>query len=94
MKVLYRPQRGGLAEAMEELREFSSVEDMLAFLVDEHSINGKIAFDKDEIYISYYCYDERINWVTYIVCVGRYFDEDNMEKYHCPQAIGYCTFKD
>lgn len=94
MKVLYRPQRGRLAEAMAEVKEFSSVDEMFKYLVKEHSIEGREAFEIDEIYISDYGYDHRIDWKTYLIAVTRYFNENYSEKYHYPQAIGYCTFKD
>ena len=88
MRILYRPQRGSLDEAMAELKEFSSVKEMLEYLVKEH----EKAFDISDIYISYYGYDERIEWETYIVTVGRYYTEDYLKEYHSPQAIGFCTF--
>lgn len=88
MKILYRPQRGGLAEAMAEKKEFTSVSEMLKYLVEQH----RNAFSIEDIYISYYGYDERIAWETYIITVGRYGNEDYLTTYGCPQAIGFCTF--
>lgn len=82
--VIYRPQRGGLAESMAERQEFPDLKQMLEHVVKEHS--G--AFDLDEIFIAYYCFDARINWETYIVTVTRYGNK----AYPSPQAIGYCTF--
>lgn len=93
MKFLYRPHRGALADAMEELKEFDTYEEMLDYIQKEHKIDGNFAFDKEEIYISYYGYDDRIDWETYIVTVGRYLNENYLEKYHTPQAIGFMTFK-
>ena len=90
MSILYRPQRSLLAEAMAESKEFSSVKEMLEYIVEEH----EKAFDISDIYISYYCYDERIEWETYILTVSRYYTENYLEKYHHPQAIGFCTFKE
>lgn len=94
MKILYRPQRSTLDEAMAEVKEFPSVDDMFKYLVEEHSIDGKRAFEKDEIYISDYGYDNRIKWKTYLISVTRYFGKNYAQKYHYPQAIGYCTFKE
>ena len=94
MKILYRPQRGGLAEAMAKVKEFSSIDEMFKYLVKEHSIDGKPAFEIDEIYISDHGYDNRIGWKTYLVSVTRYFNKNYTEEYHYPQGIGYCTFKD
>ena len=85
MRVLYRPQRGSLADAMAELKEFSNIKEMLEYLAQDH----KKAFDVSDIYISYYCYDDRIDWETFIVTVARYRDEE----YSHPQAIGFCTMK-
>lgn len=89
MKVIYRPQRGGLDEAMKEVKEFSTLKEMFEYLVENEQI-GKHKPKLDDLYISYYGYDERIDWETYIVCDGSYY---NCKKYGCPQAIGYCTFK-
>lgn len=88
MRILYRPQRGTLAEAMAEVKEFSSVKEMLEYLAEDH----EKAFDISDVYISYYCYDERIEWETYIVMVTRYYEEDYLKEYQSPQAIGFCTF--
>ena len=94
MKVLYRPQRGGLDESMEELKEFDTVEDLLNWLCEDSDIGwGKEMFAVEDINFSYYCYDERIDWQTYIVTINKWGKEDYLEKYHRPQAIGFMTFK-
>ena len=85
MRVLYRPQRGTLAEAMAEVKKFSSIKEMIEYLVQDN----KKAFSVSDVYISYYCYDDRIDWETFIVTVARY----GKEKYDHPQAIGFCTLK-
>ena len=36
MSILYRPQRSLLCEAMEKLKEFSTVKEMLEYIVEEH----------------------------------------------------------
>lgn len=81
--IIYRPNRYLLDEAMAEKKEFSSIKAMLEYLVKEH----KKAFDIKDISITYYCYDERISWETFIVTVAKYADEI----YEHPQAIGFCT---
>ena len=93
MKVLYRPQRGGLDESMEELKEFAAVEDLLNWLCEDSEICGKKMFEVEDINFSYYCYDERIDWQTFIVTINKWGEEDYLEKYHSPQAIGFMTFK-
>lgn len=89
MKILYRPQKGTLDEAMAEVQEFKSIKEMCKDLVRQH----RSAFVVSDVYISYYGYDDRIDWDTYVVAVGRYSDENYMEKYHRPQGIGFCTMK-
>lgn len=79
---------------MEQVKEFSSIDEMFKYLVKEHSVDGKPAFEIDEIYISDHGYDNRIGWKTYLVSVTRYFNKNYAEQYHYPQGIGYCTFKD
>ena len=43
--------------------------------------------------VKYYGYDERIDWETYVVCVGKMQNENFLEKGLHPQAIGFMTFK-
>lgn len=89
MTIRFRPKRRMLDEAMNEERAFGSMEALLDYLVeDNHNL-----FSKEDIFFSYYGYDGRIDWETYVVCVRRFGDEDYVEKYHCPQCIGYMTFK-
>lgn len=91
MKILYRPQRGGLAEAMAEVKEFSTLKEMFEYIVKEgEEIYLRVPFGVSDLSIRYYCYDERIHWETYIVCTDRMFNE----KYDYPQAIGFCTFNE
>lgn len=89
MKILYRPLCGGLAEAMEKVKKFDSVKEMFEFLVEHHDH----AFEMNNLYISYYGYDSRIDWDTYIITTSRYANEDYTKKGYPPQAAGYCTFK-
>ena len=94
MKILYRPHRGQLSEAMAELKEFKSVKAMLDYVVKKwNEIWGKDIFDINDLFIKYYGYDERIDWETYVVCVGKMQNENFLEKGLHPQAIGFMTFK-
>ena len=63
MKVLFRPNSGGLAESMKEVKEFNSLKELLEYLV----VNQNGAFAIGDISIRYYTYDERIDWETYMV---------------------------
>ena len=90
MKILYRPHCGTLSNAMLHVKEFSTLKEMLEYIVSEtEEFRGKHAFDIEDIFIRYYGYDKRIDWETYIVCVTRMFNE----RYDHPQGIGFMTFK-
>lgn len=92
MKILYRPHRGGLAEAMAEKKEFATLKEMFEYIVENDRLDENIPlYSMEDLCISYYCYDERIDWETYIICDCR---EKNCKEYGTPQAIGFCTFKD
>lgn len=83
----FRPQRGALAESLSETVEFINIDDMLEYIVSIH--NG--AFDKSDIIIEKdVIFDNRCNWNTQYVCVKRYYDEDYIKLYGCPQCIGMC----
>lgn len=91
MKVVYRPQRGGLEESMREKKEFDSLKKMLEWLpTQQEQCGNKNAFDIRNLHISYYCYDERVGWETYIVTTDRFYDA----KFDRPIAIGFMTFKE
>lgn len=87
MKVLYRPQRATLDEAMEELKEFDSLKECLEWIVKD--ADGLLTLDR--LFIAYYGYDERIDWETYIVCDG---SEEICQEYGSPQGWGFLTFKE
>ena len=61
--VMYRPNRGTLSEALEQAREFDSVEAMLNHVCTEH--NKEFAWFQitpEEICSERYGSDERIGW--------------------------------
>ena len=93
MKVLYRPHCETLTDAMELVKEFNTVEDMLNWICEDSEICGKEMIAVEDINLSYYCYDERIDWQTFVVTVNKWGNENYLEKYHCPQGIGFMTFK-
>jgi hypothetical protein len=70
-------------EAMERVEEFASLKDMCEFLVQRYGD----AFYVRDIYIKYAYYDDRIDWDTYHVTVGRFREEI----FEHPQKIGSCT---
>ena len=71
-KILYRPHRGGLAEAIRELHEFNSTKEMLDYVYKNESFGDEKSI-KDITYKKYSKYgDCRIGWKnTYIVCSKR-----------------------
>ena len=89
MKVIYRPHRGGLSEAMEDKQEFETIYELLDWLVEEH-MN---AFKKEQVHLTYYGYDHRIDWETFLVTVDCYHNHDNKMEYATPMLLGFCTFK-
>lgn len=72
--IVFRPQRGQLDKSMEEQQRFIYIADMIDYVSIKY--NAK----KEDISISYYGYDERINWETYIVC-----NKGDM--------VGFCRFE-
>lgn len=90
MKILYRPQRATLDEAMAELKEFKSLKECFEHIVAE--LDGAVKLD--DIYVQYYDYDERIDWETYLVCVCKVGDENFCQEYGTPQGWGFLTFKE
>lgn len=98
--IIYRPHRGGLAEAMQEAKEFNTEEEMKQYIYEEYwgyfkSLGYSYApFGIEDIVINKDTTgnDDRIGWrdSTY-VCVKRYGDENYMDKYGYPQCIGMCA---
>lgn len=65
---LYRPQRGNLDDAMQEMKDFQSLDELILYLQEDLFMwFGKQEINKDTLHIKPYCFDERINWDTYIV---------------------------
>ena len=93
MKVLYRPHCETLTDAMKLVKEFNTVEDMLNWICEDSEICGKEMIAVEDINLSYYGYDERIDWQTFVVTVNKWGSENYLEKHHCPQGIGFMTFK-
>jgi hypothetical protein len=91
--IKYRPQRGGLTEAMQEAKEFESVEEMFQYIVNKskEDYDGVPAFDMSDLELhELHMDDNRIGWknVGY-VCTKRYMHEDYMEEYGHSCAIGH-----
>ncbi len=71
-KLLFRPHRGGLAEAMAEVKELPATKAaLLAYIKAEWAGWANLT----DVQIRYYAEDTRINWNTWIV-VGIFSDLD------------------
>lgn len=60
----FREHRGSLSDAMETVVEVSNISDIAAIINKSWDYFGKKV---EQIKIEFYCYDERIDWETYIV---------------------------
>ena len=98
MMILYRDHRGSLAEAMETVREYRTVDEMKAGIaVDCNKLHREVgfsieAFSAEDISVGDNLgSDGRIGWTnTHYVCIRRLGDE----AFEVPQVIGFCTFID
>lgn len=89
---IYRPHRGGLAESMEEVKEFENELEMKKYVVESYIyIFGFPLFSIDDIVISKEeTNDDRIGWKdTKYVCIMRMGNET----YKTPQCVGMCATK-
>lgn len=98
--IIYRPHRGGLAEAMAEAKEFETEGEMKRHIYECHKEYfldlgypnapfeiEDIVIDKENPHE-----DDRIGWHdTMYVCIKRYGNEDYIKKYGTPQCIGMCA---
>ncbi len=62
-KLLFRPQRGSLAKAMEQVTEITDMDSLVSAIKLVYEYNGKV----EDIKLKSYGYDNRIKWETYIV---------------------------
>lgn len=90
MKVLYRPHRGSLADAMAEMRTFTTIADMVKYICEQHNdVRGFTMVTPEDISIGEILGDDdRVGWkdVRYVLTL-RY----GKEKYDYPQCIGMCS---
>ena len=66
-RVLFRPVRGGLKQAMSEVISISSLEEIRGFYMPD----DPIFHIKGKLKVRYYCFDSRINWDTWLVLDGQ-----------------------
>lgn len=67
MRVLFRPHRGGLDQAMAECKEFHSAVELIEYVCDEYQklFNGYAKFCN--FHLEYYGFDYRIKWDTFVI---------------------------
>lgn len=88
--IIYRPHRGGLAEAMAEAREFSTAEEMLDYIVAANTDEEwGPAFDLEDLVLGSETKDDlRNGWHdTRYVCTRRYYGQT----FDPPAPIGFCA---
>ena len=87
--IKYRPHRGGLAEAMKEVREFDTEEDLKAFVAKQWNDGYPVElFTAEDLVLGDVLGDDpRIGWKNVRhLCVKRM----GKDVYDVPQCIGWC----
>lgn len=90
MIIKYRPHRGTLSDAMKEVREFSSIDEMFQFIIDNCHFPNLLS--KEDLIIGENLgKDDRIEWKECRhVCTRRL----GTQTYDVPQCIGMCSMED
>lgn len=102
MKILYRDHRGSIAEAMETIREYRTVDEMKAGIAETYNrLRREAGFSGDALSAEDISVgddlgaDDRIGWAnTHYVCIRRLGDDDFVARIGVSQAIGFCSFVD
>lgn len=86
--IIYRPHKGGLAEAMAEAKEFETEEEMKQYISEQYL---KFVSPEDIVIEEHSTIDDDCcGWHdTKDVCIKRNGEENYIEKYGCPQCIGF-----
>jgi hypothetical protein len=66
--MLFRPVRGGLIDAMAEVKEVNSWQDLILAL-DSYD-RDRLAKPNGCLELQYQCWDDRIGWNSYLVVVN------------------------
>lgn len=85
MKITYRPHRGGYIESMNQMKIYDNIMDALRSIVKDH----EGAFAIEDICISYYGFDARNEWNTFLISTKRLGNT----VYSTPAPIGWCKFE-
>lgn len=94
MKIEYWPHRSTFEESRKEHKEFSSLYEVLAYVIfTTNIVTMPPVFSLEDIYIKHYGFDARLQNECFMLCVGKYGVEDYIKKYKCPQCLGYLYFE-
>lgn len=94
MKIEYWPHRGTFEESKKEKKSFISLQDALDYVVKNSEVaTGFKPFAIEDIYITHYCYDVRLQNECFMLCVGKYGPEDYIKQYGHPVCHGYLYFQ-
>ena len=89
MKYFLYGNSGGIGKVKEELSNpketFDTIKDACISIVERNHN----AFNIEDLYIRYSCYDERIDKDVYTISTGCYGLEDYIKEYGCPQFVSY-----
>lgn len=88
--IKYRPHMGTLDDAMKEVKEFSTLDDMYIYIVASWQGFGQFFSEKDVCVSDSLGSDERVGWKDCrYVCTRRMGEE----VYDTPQCIGICSIE-
>ena len=65
--IQVRPVCGGLAEAMEQIKEYETLNDFVDYMTKKLIMFRHMKIDKELFTTKPYGYDHRINWDTWII---------------------------
>lgn len=68
-------------------KTFKTINDVFDNIVE--TSNGVVKLNKRDLFVNYYCYDERLGKDVYMITCAKHGNEDYMRKYHWPQFLRY-----
>ena len=90
-KYVYRPQRGGLAEAMKEVKEFDTLDELKSHVASRfNDISPDSVSPEDVVIDEESRNDPRIGWENeYMVLINKCGGTDFIQEYGCGQCVGF-----
>lgn len=70
-------------------KTFKTINDVFDHLVETTNDIAIDKLDKRDLFVNYYCHDERIGKDVYMITCAKRGNEDYMRKYHWPQYLRY-----